>query len=209
VDGIHDLGGMEGFGPVDVEQDEPVFHADWERRAFGLTISTFARGLSNGGQFRHAIERMDPAHYLTSRYYEHWITGLATRLVETGAASPDELEQRAGGRFPLSRPVVAPAAVAVAEANRAEPRFTTGARVRVRTLSPRGHTRCPGYVRGRVGTVVRIDPAASVPDVEAHSADGRAHVEPIYSVRFESAELWGEAGDPVHVDLWESYLDDA
>jgi nitrile hydratase len=203
VDGIHDLGGMERFGSVDVEPDEPVFHADWERRAFGVTVATFAMGVSNGGQFRHAIERMDPAHYLTSRYYEHWITGVATRLVETGAVTAAELDQRAGGAFPLSHPVTAPAADPEPGDGIGEPRFAVGDKVRVRQFSPTGHTRCPRYVRGHVGTVVRLDPAASLPDIEAHSIDGRSHPEPIYSVRFDAV-----AQDAaVHVDLWDSYLE--
>jgi nitrile hydratase len=75
VDGIHDLGGMDGFGPVRIERGEPVFHHGWERRALGVAMSAFAMGLSNGGEFRHSIERMDPIHYLGSSYYEHWITG--------------------------------------------------------------------------------------------------------------------------------------
>src|SRR5204862_330623 len=81
---IHDLGGMDGFGPVELEPDEPVFHTDWERRALGCTFAGFVNGVANGGQFRHAIERMDPAHYLSTTYYEHWLTGTATRFVEAG-----------------------------------------------------------------------------------------------------------------------------
>ena len=104
MDGIHDLGGLEGFGPVEVEPDEPVFHEDWERRTFRLS----ARGRDglrySGGAFRHSIERMDPGHYLTSSYYEHWLTGISTLIVEAGSVTADELDRRAGGRFPLSRP---------------------------------------------------------------------------------------------------------
>jgi nitrile hydratase len=206
VDGIHDLGGAERFGPVEVEPDEPVFHHEWERRTWGLTMSTFVRGLSNGGQFRHSIERMDPAHYLTSRYYEHWLTGTATRAVETGLVTRAELEQRAGGAFPLSYPVVADE-IEDPGPNMKTPAFAVGDRVRVRQWHPRGHTRCPAYVRGKEGTVVRIDAVASVPDVEAHSAARR--LEPVYCVRFDAAELWRDddpAADSVHIDLWECYL---
>jgi len=204
VDGVHDLGGMQGFGPVEVEVDEPVFHEPWERRALRVTFGAFITGVSNGGQSRHAIERMDPAQYLESSYYEHWITGLATRMVEAGLLTADELEERAGGAFPLSGPdhgvpTDDPGDDVVA------PRFVVGEHVRVRNWHPPGHTRCPRYVRGHAGTVVRIDIVASVPDIEAHST-GRRN-EPTYSVRFESDELWGEPGDPVHVDLWESYME--
>jgi nitrile hydratase subunit beta len=202
MDGVHDLGGKEGHGPVEAEADEPVFHHDWERRAWGVTMGTFALGINNGGQFRHSIERMDPVHYLTSRYYEHWITGVTTRLLETGTVARDELEARAGGAVPVSRPVAAepdeqPPAPATA--------FAVGDRVRVRQWHPRGHTRCPQYVRGKPGTVVRVDRAASLPDLEAHTDDRRS--EPICCVRFEAGDLWGRPGDAVHVDLWSSYLE--
>lgn len=206
MDGIHDLGGREGFGPVVVEADEPVFHHDWERRAWGVTMATFVMGVSNGGQFRHSMERMDPVHYLSSRYYEHWVTGVATRLVETGRVDLDDLEARAGGAVPRSRPEVPSKVVTFPAAE-----VAVGDRVRVRSWHPRGHTRCPQYVRGKVGTVVRVDPPASLPDLEAHTDERRA--EPQACVRFDAADLWGEAagaaGDAVHVDLWTSYLERA
>src|SRR5436309_10888326 len=99
VDGIHDVGGIEGFGPVDIEPDEPVFHEAWERRVFRLNLAVIAALRPSGGGFRHSIERMDPAHYLTSSYYEHWLTGLSTLAVEAGLVSSDELDRRAGGHF--------------------------------------------------------------------------------------------------------------
>ena len=203
MDGIHDLGEMEGFGPVDVEPDEPVFHAAWERTAFGLTMASFMSGLSNGGEFRHSIERMDAAHYLTSRYYEHWFTGTATRYVETGVVPLDELESRAGGSFPLSRPVLCGSAPRGPE-TRTERTWAVGDRVRVRDVDTRGHTRCPRYVRGRVGIVVRADGPSSLPDVEAHSPERR--MERQYCVAFPARD---DDGATVHVDLFESYLEDA
>src|SRR5262249_36405104 len=104
MDGIHDLGGLDGFGPVDVEPDEPAFHEDWERRVFRLNMAAGMGVRPSGGAFRHSIERMDPAHYLSSSYYEHWLTGISTLVVEAGLVSREELDRRAGGRFPLSRP---------------------------------------------------------------------------------------------------------
>ncbi len=203
MNGIHDLGGMDGFGPVEVEPDEPIFHEDWERRAFGLTL---VPTLSNEGEFRYAIERMEPGHYLRAPYYEHWITAVASRLVETGRVDVDELERMVGGSFPLSGPVLADRLAAPGD-DVSRPRFEIGSRVRVRESHPRGHTRCPRYVRGKTGTVVRLDGSWSVPDVEAH-CDQRRH-EPTYSVRFEAADLWrdGQTGAAIHVDLWESYLE--
>ncbi|HEY2815058.1 MAG TPA: nitrile hydratase subunit beta [Acidimicrobiales bacterium] len=204
MDGVHDLGGMQGFGAVVVEPGEPVFHEQWERRAAVITFGSFLAGASNGGQFRHSIERMDPSHYLDSTYYEHWLTGVATRLVEAGLITRDDLEERTGGPFPLSRPDRG-MRVDDPGADVTEARFAVGDQVRVRNWHPPGHTRCPRYVRGHKGTIVRIDIVASVPDIEAHSPSSRN--EPTYSVRFEAAELWGEPGDPVHVDLWDNYLE--
>lgn len=201
MDGVHDLGGREGFGSID--RSQPLFQHDWERRAMGMTMASFLLGHNNGGTFRHSIERMAPAHYLTSRYYEHWFTGTATRVVEAGFIDVDELEARAGGHVPLSNAVVAE------EGEQPPPPagdFTVGQRVRVRQWHPRGHTRCPQYVRGKIGTIVRLDPPASLPDLEAHTEDRRS--EPQACVRFAGQDLWGTAGrDAVHVDLWVSYLD--
>ena len=94
MNGIHDLGGMHGLGPIRPGPDEPVFHEDWERRMFGLMIATFGGGQFNVDEFRHAIERMDPAHYLESSYYEHWLTAVETLLVEKGVLTEDELAAR-------------------------------------------------------------------------------------------------------------------
>jgi nitrile hydratase len=164
-----------------------------------------AAGVSSG-EFRHSIERMEPGHYLTSGYYEHWLTAAATLAVEHGLVTRAELEAHAAGRFPLSSPVLAPPVVD-AGPDVTEPRFWAGHGVRVRDWHPFGHTRCPGYVRGKPGVVVRVDGVHSVPDVEAHGTARRC--EPTYSVRFDAADLWGDGqhGVSVHVDLWESYLE--
>jgi nitrile hydratase subunit beta len=208
MDGVHDLGGIAGFGAVEIETDEPPFHHDWERRVFGLTTAANLTGtVRSGGAFRHSIERMDPAHYLNSSYYEHWLTGIATIVVELGLVTRAELDELAGGRFPLSR-VDHGIAPAVGADDRTVPRFEIGGEVRVRAWHPAGHTRAPRYVQGKRGAVVRHDGAFSVPDVEAHS--DRRRLEPTYSVRFTAEELWGEGGAPgevVHVDVWESYLE--
>ena len=207
MDGIHDLGGRQGFGGVDVEPDEPVFHAAWERVARAVTFATVSQvPNSSTSLFRHAIERMDPAHYLSSSYYEHWLTAAATLAVEAGLVTHEELEERAGGPFPISQPVQADA-VDVPSPHGA--RFGVGDTVRVRNMHPPGHTRCPGYVRGKVGVVTRLDGEWNIPDVEAHSPERIA--EALYSVRFTADELWGDGQPDVrfNVDLWDSYLDPA
>ncbi|MEY2472427.1 MAG: nitrile hydratase subunit beta [Actinomycetota bacterium] len=206
MDGVHDLGGLDGFGPVDAPKSEPVFAEDWERRAARATIATtLGLGIPTP-RFRHSIERMEPAHYLGSSYYEHWVTGTATSLVEEGKTTQEDLDRRAGGHFPLSRPVrgvlepVAPT----------QPRFVVGDAVRVRAWHPAGHTRAPRYVQGKHGVIVRYDGLHNFADAEAHGG-GQVPV-PAYSVRFEATELWGEAAEPnahMHVDLYDNYLEPA
>jgi nitrile hydratase len=202
VDGVHDLGGIQGFGAVEVEANEPVFHAEWERRAFRVSVAGGLGGYGRG--LRHAIERMDPVWYLSSPYYEHWVTGFATGMVEAGAIDKAELDARLGAPFDLANPVRA-ARLEDPGPSSSEHRFAVGDAVRVREWHPLGHTRAPRYVQGKRGIVVRLDGVFSVPDVEYHC--DRTREEPTYSVRFESMVLWGEPGDPVHVDLWESYLE--
>ena len=206
VDGIHDLGGMQGFGAVGHSPAEPAFQHRWQAVARALMSVVAGAVEASGGEVRHSIERMEPGHYLTSGYYEHWLTAAATLAVEHGLITLADLEERAGGRFPLSGPVLAPPIVD-GGANVDEPRFQVGDRVLVREWHPPGHTRCPRYVRGKAGVVVRADGTYSVPDVEAHSAARR--YEPTYSVRFDAADLWrdGQGGVAVHVDLWDCYLE--
>lgn len=205
MDSIHDLGGMQGFGPVAHTPAEPAFPHRWQAVARALMEIVAGAVQASGGEFRHAIERMAPGHYLTSDYYEHWLTAAATLAVEHGLVTRSDLEARAGGRFPLSGPVLAPPAAAGPDVS--DPRFAPGDRVRVREWHSPGHTRCPRYVRGKAGVVVRVDGTHSVPDVEAHGSARR--FEPTYSVRFDAAGLWqdGQRGVSVNVDLWDSYLE--
>ena len=199
----HDLGGRDGFGPVEVEVDEPVFHEPWERTARALVYAAVgAHPNPTTSAFRHAMERMDPAHYLGSTYYEHWLTAAATFAVETGLVTLEELEAAAGGPYPVARPATDPRV----EGSGAQ-RFGLGDRVRAVGGGHGGHSRCPGYLRGRVGIVHRVDDHFSLPDVEAHSTD--RVIECTYGVRFAARDLWDDA-DPnasVHVDLWDSYLE--
>jgi nitrile hydratase len=209
MDGIHDLGGMNGFGPVEVEREEPVFHEPWEARAFALNfLGIGVLKAYNVHEYRHAVERMDPAHYLAASYYERWFTAVATLLIEKGVVSREELETRAGGRFPLSR---APASVGARDVAPSErPRFAVGDVVAVRNIHPRGHTRVPRYVRGKRGVVLRVAPRFVFPDLAGHGM--RAHREHTYHVEFAATDLWSDAAagqESVIVDLWESYLEGA
>jgi hypothetical protein len=191
VDGIHDLGGMQGFGPVVVEPGEPVFHAPWEGRVFALAGLVIGRGLATPDAFRHAIERLPPVVYLTAGYYGRWLAAVERLLAETGVM--------AGGPPPATPGAMREIAAA--------PRFALGEAVIARNVHPAGHTRLPRYVRGKRGVVARVHPAWVFPDTNAHGRGENPQY--VYAVRFPARELWGDEADPraaVHVDVFESQL---
>jgi nitrile hydratase subunit beta len=204
MDGMHDLGGKEGFGPVRHAESAAVFKAAWEPRANALYSLAVRLGIFNMDEYRHAIERMEPRHYLAASYYERSLTGFATLCVEKVVVSRDELESLVEGSFPLSRPS------AEGRPN-AFPRqtFKIGDRVRVKNEFVSGHVRMPGYIRGKIGIVVAESPAYPFPDAAAHNL--QAQDEPTYDVRFKTEDLWPQAADEatVHVAVFQSYLEKA
>jgi nitrile hydratase beta subunit len=204
MDGIHDLGGKQGFGPVRYTLDAPAFHAPWEVRANALYGQAVRLGLFNMDEYRHAIERMEPRHYLAAGYYERTLTSVATLVVEKGLVSRQELEERAGGAVPLA----APNGPGRANLPQRE-RFRIGDRVRVRLDHVPGHIRMPGYIRGKTGVVVGESPVYPFPDAHAHGV--AADDEPTYDVRFRSEDLWPNGADAalVHVGVFQSYLERA
>ncbi len=186
------MGGMHGFGAVVVERDEAVFHARWEARVRALVSLALGAKISNVDAFRHAIERLEPVEYLSAGYYGRWLGALELLVHEWRARgeTPDP-----GGSGSL-RPVAHAA------------RFRAGQRVRTRNLQPTGHTRLPGYARGKRGTVAIAHPSFVLPDTNA--AGRGEHPEWLYAVRFDAAELFGSGAEPnacVHVDLFASYLE--
>ena len=202
MDGMHDLGGKQGFGAVRYTLNAPAFHAAWEVRANSLYAFAVRLGLFNMDEYRHAIERMEPRHYVTASYYERSLTGLATLCVEKGVFTREELERRAQGQVPLAAPSAA------GRSNMAAPeRLRLGDRVRVRLDSVPGHMRLPGYIRGKVGVVVGESPPYPFPDAHAHAVE--AQDEPTYDVRFRNSELWPDSSDDalVHVAVFRSYLE--
>ncbi|WP_321793558.1 nitrile hydratase subunit beta [Burkholderia pyrrocinia] len=217
MNGIHDLGGMHGMGPVAPPDDEPRFRHDWERRVFPLFAALFAGGHFNVDEFRHAIERMDPVHYLQGSYYEHWLHAFETLLLEKGTISAAELTGTAGA----SKPAVAPAVLtrdmvqavvlggASARAKEDVPgRFKVGDRVRARHVAPVTHTRLPRYARGKIGVIELVHGAFATPDTMAHGQGEQP--QQVYAVRFTASELWGSSHpDSVCIDLWDSYLEAA
>ncbi|MGI9324085.1 MAG: nitrile hydratase subunit beta [Pseudomonadales bacterium] len=208
MDGIHDLGGMAGFGPVEVEPNEPTFHEPWESKAFRLNLASIAvLRAYNTDEYRHALERMEPVHYLRARYYERVLIGVTTLLVEKNYLDANELEAKAGGRIALATAQQPNTNDGQPEPE--APRFAKGDRVRVRNIHPPGHTRVPQYVRGHSGEVVHVTPPFRFPDASAHNLPNRR--EATYHVEFSAQQLWSQAAlgnDSVVVDLWESYLEE-
>jgi nitrile hydratase len=222
MDGVHDLGGMQGFGPVEREENEPVFHAAWEAAVLAIQHASRARGLFNIDEFRHGIERMAPAHYLRATYYEKWLEGITRLLVEKGVVGVEELATRRvffEGKPDASAAAALPGPPPARGASRpaslmdfiretgATPRFAPGDAVRTREMHPHGHTRLPRYARGKRGVVHGCHGIHVFPDTNAHGRGEQP--QPLYSVRFDARELWGESAEPnqaVHIDLWESYL---
>lgn len=216
MDGVHDLGGRQGFGPVVAEPDGPPFHERWEGRVHGLDLT-----VDLGPGFRYAIERMGAVEYLTTSYYEHWLASMETRGIEHGVFTRAELDAAAariaaGERVPVRLdPAAAGEVRAGLSPSRQEsyeappPRHAVGDGVRVVRLLPPGHTRCPGYLRGAAGIVERVNAPRPLLDVY-ETEGGRIQPEPVYTVAFAAAELWRLApgeGHTVLVDLWESHLE--
>jgi len=221
MDGIHDLGGKQGFGPISREANEPVFQHRWEARVFAMVMAGAGGALRNSDQFRHAIERIDPVAYLTHGYYGRWLGGLENLLREAGLVDEGALRAaiaRLGGdpdAPSAARPARVPDRVDYAPAGRgnrrdaaAAPRFSTGDSVRTLAWPATGHTRLPGYARGRKGFITDWHGAWVFPDRNAH---GRGEdPQHLYAVAFEAAALWGESAEPgvsVSLDLFESYLE--
>ena len=217
MNGVHDMGGQHGMGPVNYEKDEPVFHATWEGRVDALTRAMRAWRKWNLDSDRHGIEVLPPADYLRMSYYERWLTKLETHVVKYGFVTAEE--QQTGKATPGSstqKPALTLATSArwmdrgipSSQDPNIRPLFKVGQRVRARNINPTGHTRLPRYARGKAGVVTRDHGVYVFPDTNAHAqGEKRQHV---YSVRFMARELWGEhasARDSVHLDLWDDYLE--
>ncbi len=223
MNSIQDMGGMQGFGLVIPEQNEPIFHAEWERRALAVTLAMGAAGLWNIDISREARESLDPGTYLNSSYYEIWIRAMENLMLDYGVVTQEELDQ--GRALEAPSPIVqrrdaqqiqaALAKGAPTERMTDQPaRFQVGDRVRALNIHPKGHTRIPRYVRGHVGTVIMVHGAHVYPDrhVTKRVAPFDDRPEWLYTVCFDGKELWGPQAEPnneVTVDAWEPYLERA
>ncbi len=219
MDGVHDMGGMDGFGKVEEEPNEPVFHAPWEGRVLAMQRAMGYAGAWNTDMSRYAQERLPPAVYLGVSYYRRWELGMELNVVERGLAGADEIAAghalRAGkallrkltpelggkgaGRGTFARETNRPAL------------FKVGDRVRAKNIHPKTHTRLPRYVRNHVGEVVLMHGCHVFPDALARALENE-NPQWLYTVRFDGRELWGPDADPmlkVSVDAFEPYLEPA
>lgn len=220
MNGIHDVGGMDGFGPVPYDGGESeTFHERWEGETYAAFVATLGNRFASIDEFRHSIERMPPDLYLESSYYDRWVTALARLLLENDAIDPETFAARTeafeAGEASVpddeNSEVLGRLAAGVADSYDSDaadesPVFEVGDPVVVRNAHPDGHTRCPRYARRARGEVVDHRGTHVLPDARAHGRDG---AEPLYQVAFDGTELWGEDAEPgvsVTLDLWESYL---
>ena len=216
MDGIHDLGGMQGFGNVQELTDAPPFGDPWEGKAFALGVLAIRIAGANLHAFRHAIERVPPPEYLRG-YWNRWTMGTQLMLEDSGILTDEQVRGRAArlsGQDITEPPAPEPHKPQMASGGAGNlrpvdkaPAFKVGDRVRVADLHPEGHTRLPRYVRRRTGTVTALQPAAVFPDSAAHFlGEDPQHC---YAVEFDSRELWGPGTEPfrLSIDLFEPYLE--
>jgi nitrile hydratase len=207
VNSIHDMGGMDGFGPIMREANEPVFHAEWERRMFGLSFG-IANALSlSDDHFRQEIERIPPAAYLRASYYELWYRSYSALLQQRGVPSYSHRDAALQPEQALSMIECGGSTRMPSEGIVA--RFLVGDAVIARNINPTGHTRLPRYVRGRSGMIHANRGVFSFADSNARG-DGPCP-QYLYSVAFAGEELWGESArkETIYLDLWDGYLDPA
>ena len=217
MNGVHDMGGMHGMGPIQYESNEPVFHERWEARIFALNRAVRAWRAWTTDASRHAVELIPAPEYLQMSYYEQRLHSLVELMVKSGLVTRPEVEN---GRPAPGSPKATPALIASAvpgmlakgrpksrEVRMAAP-FKAGQRVRTRNIHPTGHTRLPRYARGKFGTI-HLDHGVYVfPDTNADSLGEKP--QHLYSVRFAARELWGEQAssrDAVYIDMWDDYLE--
>jgi len=217
MDGIHDMGGMDGFGKVEVEQNEPPFHEKWEGRVMAMQRAMGYAGAWHIDHARYAQERIRPDIYLAASYYQKWALAMETNVVERGFAGKDELEAGHALRpgKPLPRKFM-PAMVAnltrgsFFRQQQAPARFKVGDRVRTKNMHPATHTRLPRYARDKVGVIERNNGCQMFPDSVASNLGDNPQW--LYTVVFDGRELWGRDSDPtlkVSIEAFEPYLEPA
>jgi nitrile hydratase len=219
MNGIHDMGGMHGMGPIHEERNEKVFHHPWESRVFALDTALGPWNRWTGDAERHQLELIEPVDYLRKTYYEKWSIALVELLVKTAMVTRAEIETGTPGSTSLraTPPLKAadvPAMIASGFPSSRDvqvaPLFHSGQRIRARNMHPVEHTRQPRYTRGKLGTIDRDHGVFVFPDTNARNAGEKP--QHVYSVRFAARDLWGEQAsqrDSVYVDLWDDHLEPA
>ena len=213
---VHDMGGMHGFGPVEPEPNEPVFHAPWEGRVHALQRVLGSAGLWSIDGGRASLEMLNPATYLASTYYQRWYLGLEQRVVKYGLVGEDEIA--AGHSLHTATPLPHQPARAdfqkppvrgnFERASSAPAKFKPGDQVRTVNINPATHTRLPRYARDKEGVVEAIRGCHVYPDTAALDVHDE-NPQWLYTVVFAGRELWGEAADPtitVSIEAFEPYL---
>jgi len=219
MNGVHDVGGLQDMGPVQHEKAEPVFHAAWEGRIYGIDRSLRFIGKWNLDAWRHQIELLPPADYFRLTYYERWLRVNEQLALKHGLVTPQELETGVPDPGSAKATPALTAAIAAKRFGRGipssddpavPPQFRVGQHVRARNMNPPGHTRLPRYARGKTGIITLDHGVYLFPDSNAHShGEKRQHV---YSVRFSARELWGNNASPrdsIHLGMWDDYLEHA
>jgi nitrile hydratase beta subunit len=215
---IHDMGGMHGFGPIEVEPNEPPFHERWEGRVFAMQRALGFTGLWTIDGGRASLEALPPLDYLGSSYYRRWFLGLENRLLRFGLVGADEIAAgrslRTGANLPCKL-TAADVEKTMVRGEFARPtnqtaRFKEGDRVRTKNINPVTHTRLPRYARAKIGMIGAIRGCHVFPDTAAIGQG--EHPQWLYTVVFSARELWGEDADPgvkVSIEAFEPYLDPA
>jgi nitrile hydratase len=216
MDGVHDLGGREGFGPVHWQSadDSKFFHEEWQARTWAMAmcmLGAWRRGDSGVtlDWFRHVRERIDPIDYLTRNYFDQWAQTIMAVLIDDGTVELEELTGTRPSGNPKFLAQPAPAQAGGKGGSESAPGFKAGDRVRTRALIGAAHTRLPGYARGRIGVIEEHHGAEIFADA---SARGEIRNEHLYTIAFDASELWPEAKDRrdrIYIDAWESYLEPA
>jgi nitrile hydratase subunit beta len=217
MNGVHDMGGMQGYGPIRTEANEPVFHAPWEGRVITMVMAIAAWGKFGVDHRRYVRELIPPAEFLQMSYYEIWYTGLIANMLDAQMVTRAEIDSfmPAAGSANLT-PALMASRVPTFFANGAPKKrnvpsranFRVGQRVRARNINPATHTRLPRYARGKIGVVTADRGIYVFPDTSANNQGEKP--QHLYSVRFEARELWGAQAKPkdsVYIDMWDDYLE--
>ncbi len=217
MNGVHDIAGMENLGPLNIEKNEPVFHEDWERMIYSITIALMASGYFKTDEVRSATEQMPPADYLQARYYEKWLFSIEKILIDRNVLTRQEIESGKSSRddgfslapvpldklkYAMTNPIPASLDIDVAQ------KFNVGDKIITRNINPAHHTRIPRYIRGKRGVIEMHHGVFLLPDTNAHGGPDKP--QNVYNVRFSAAELWGDDPSPndyIYIDLFDDYMD--